>query len=106
MVEPLKNLRVTLLGKQVGKQYIDNSSSNQRKINGYAVFDSRLEYRLGLDKSTVTMALMVNNLLDREYLVNGWVYRAQFADGSADYIDDGYFPQAGRNVSARLTLNF
>ncbi|SDB84308.1 TonB-dependent receptor [Williamwhitmania taraxaci] len=106
MVEPLKNLRVTLLGKQVGKQYIDNSSSNLRKINGYAVLDSRLEYRLGLDKSTVTMALMVNNILDREYLVNGWVYRAQFADGSADYIDDGYFPQAGRNVSVRLTLNF
>lgn len=106
MVQPLKSLRVSFTGKHVGKQYIDNTSSNLRKINGYKVFDSRLEYRFGFDKSTVTIMFMANNVFNAKYIVNGWVYRSQFADGSPDYIEDGYFPQAGRNYALRLSLNF
>ncbi len=106
MVQPTKSIRFTFMGKHVGKQYIDNTSSNLRKVNGYKVFDSRLEYRFGLDKSTVTIMFMANNVFNAKYIVNGWVYRSQFADGSADYIEDGYFPQAGRNYALRLSVNF
>ncbi len=105
-IQPYKSVRVAFMGKHVGKQYIDNTSNNLRKVNAYTVFDSKVEYRFGVDKSTVTVMFMVNNLYNAKYLVNGWVYRSKFADGSPDYIEDGYFPQAGRNYALRLLLNF
>ena len=105
MVQPLKSVRITVLGKYVGKQYIDNTSSELMKLNGYKVFDSKVEYCFGLDKSTITVMFMANNLFNAKYIVNGWASRVLFTDKS-QMLYDGYFPQAGRNFALRLSLNF
>lgn len=106
ILQPRKNVRLVFQEKYVGKQYIDNSSSSSRMLKAYEVLDSRLEYRFGYRSSSFSLMLLANNLLDKKYLVNGWIYRAKFGDGSPDYVEDGYFPQAGRNFAIRLVANF
>jgi len=106
VLHPRKNIRLMFQGKFVGKQYIDNSSNRDRMLSAYKLFDARLEYRFAYKSTSFTVMLLANNLLGKMYLVNGWIYRAKFADGSSDYVEDGYFPQAGRNFAVRLVANF
>ena len=48
--------------------------------------------------------LQVNNLFDEEYESNAWVYSYQ--TGGTRYKMDGYFPQAGINFMAGITVRF
>ena len=46
----------------------------------------------------------VNNLFDKKYESNAWVYR-YYESGQYNKMD-GYFPQAGLNLMAGITLKF
>ncbi len=102
----LNGLSVHLLSKYVGKQYIDNTSNEERTIDPYFVNNIRLDYSLkpGIFKELM-FQLQVNNILDEEYETNAWVYRARFEEG-VEYTDYGYYPQAGMNYLASLILKF
>ncbi len=39
------------------------------------------------------------------YFSNAWVYMAEFADGEK-YIEEGFFPQPGRNYALKATFRF
>jgi iron complex outermembrane receptor protein len=39
--------------------------------------------------------LSINNIFNNKYCSNAWVYKALV--GGTEYIEDGYFPQAGIN---------
>ena len=39
--------------------------------------------------------LAINNIFNNKYCSNAWVYKALV--GGTEYIEDGYFPQAGIN---------
>lgn len=54
----------------------------------------------------MTIGAYCNNLLNRDYYADAWVYRALFADGSPEYVEEGLFPQALRNYSVKLRLEF
>lgn len=107
-LEPVKGLGFTLTSKYVGKQYFDNSSSNERKINPYLVHNIKIDYRLKLKNSkNINLELIVNNLLNNMYETNAYVYyRAVFDNRSNDYLDDRYFPQAGVNFMGKLGFEF
>lgn len=47
---------------------------------------------------------MVNNVLSHEYESNGYTYG--FVVGPDVYRENYYFPQAGRNFLAMVTLKF
>lgn len=103
--EPLDGFTVKLFTKYVGKQYTDNTSSEARKLDPYLVNDLLLSYSIYprfMDE--ISFTLKVNNLLDAEYETNAWVYR-YFSEG-AEGVYDGYFPQAGINYLAGMTLRF
>ncbi|MBN1184786.1 MAG: TonB-dependent receptor [Bacteroidales bacterium] len=104
--EVIKNLDVSLITKYVGKQYIDNTSNDDRSIDPYFVNNVQISYSLfDVLGREVFFNLMVNNILDEEYETNAWVYRATFADGS-EYTDFGYYPQAGTNFLGGITVKF
>ena len=106
-VEPWKNTSVSLITKFVGAQYIDNTGSTDRKLDAYLVNNLKLEYRTALKGTKdVSFQLMVNNLFNEQYISNGWVYRAVFDDGSPEYREDGFFPQAGINFMGRILVEF
>jgi iron complex outermembrane receptor protein len=103
---PVKNMSFTLAGKYVGKQYYDNTSSDLRSLDAYFTGNFRIDYSFKLCGVNFGLQGLVNNLFDRQYITSAWVYRAVFADGGPDYIENGFFPQAGRNVIGKLTVSF
>lgn len=114
------NFSLDFITKYVGEQFIDNSSSNDRKLDDYLVNNLRVTYDL---KSKIfnyaRISLQINNLFDEEYVSNAWIYRF-VSDGYDPSEDDhyvtqgsdggynmaGYFPEATRNYLVGLTLGF
>ena len=104
---PWQNTTVALKGKYIGKQYYDNTGNESRSLPAYWTGGLRCSHQLIFKKSTqVTISFFVENLFNRKYVDNAWVYRALFADGSADYIETGLFPQAEVNFTLSLSLKF
>ena len=113
-----KNINVEFINKYVGKQFIDNTSSNDRILNDYLVNHLRFKYEWNSKYfKQAKITLQINNLLDNEYVNNAWVYRF-ISDGYDPRSDDpyvnadsergynmaGYFPQATRNYLLGITL--
>jgi iron complex outermembrane receptor protein len=103
---PVKNLSFLIMEKYVGKQYYDNTSSDLRSLDAYLVSNFRIDYSFKLYGIDFGLQGLINNIFDKQYITSAWVYRAVFSDGSPDYLENGFFPQAGRNVIAKLTVRF
>ena len=103
--KPGKKLEISLLSNYVGKQYIDNTSSNDRKLDAYFVNNLKFDYQLkqNLFKS-VKLNLLINNIFNKEYESNAWVY-SYFYNGKRNKMD-GYFPQAGTNFLVSVNVDF
>lgn len=109
---PIKNMQISLLSKFVGEQYMGNIDSKGSKLESYAVNDLSISYEFkpkSIFKSIIITGL-VNNIFDYEYESNGYFYT--FDDdysnpGTIQTIEGaGYYPQAGINFLAGLTLLF
>ncbi len=100
-----KGLNISLQSYSVSKQYIDNTSSNNRKLDGYFLNNLKFTYRVSQKfAKEFNLHLMVNNLFDTKYENNAWVY--SYVYGGERYAMDGYFPQAGINFMAGLNIRF
>jgi len=89
--------------RYVSRQYIDNTSSGDRVLEPYFVSNLRLGWTIEPDFIRgLELNLNVNNLFNHEYETNAWVYR-YYSEGSYAKLD-GYFPQAGINFMAGLTI--
>ncbi|MBN2598390.1 MAG: TonB-dependent receptor [Marinifilaceae bacterium] len=89
----------------VDEQFIDNTSSSDRKLDAYFVSNLNLSYDIKSNMfKSMRIHLQVNNLFDEEYESNAWVY--SYNTGGTRYKMDGYFPQAGINFLAGVTVRF
>jgi len=109
---PMQNLQVSLLSKYVGQQYMGNIDAKSSKLDSYFINDFNVSYELktkSIFKSIVFSAL-VNNLFDVQYESNGYFYTYDDFDSNSGntttYEGAGYYPQAGINVLAGMTLKF
>ena len=90
----------------VGKQYIDNTSDNVRSIDAYFVNNLNMKYALKLNKSkSIDFNILVNNLFGEVYETNAWTWYSAIVGGARNN-DLRYFPQAGTNFLASITLKF
>ncbi|TXK44934.1 TonB-dependent receptor [Pontibacter qinzhouensis] len=106
-VQPVRGLKAALLYKTVSRQYLDNTSSNDRSINGYQVLDLRLRYTVKPQfMREVELALLVNNLLSKKYEANGYTWSEMYAGDPGRYDYNHYYPQATRNFLLSLGLKF
>lgn len=100
-----KNLSVGLFSQYVGEQFIDNSSSDDRKLDAYLVNNLRVGYTLYPHfAKEIEFTLLVNNLLNHEYETNAWVY--SYLMGGERFKMDGYYPQAGINFMVGVNISF
>lgn len=100
---PLQSLTFMLQSKYVGKQYIDNSSSNERKLHPYFVSDLRIDYSLSIPYiRDLNLFFVINNIFDHKYESNAWVYSYIYENQRRKM--DGYFPQAGIHFIAGLEI--
>ncbi|MCX6279896.1 MAG: TonB-dependent receptor [Bacteroidetes bacterium] len=91
--KPIPQLSIGFNSKYVGKQYIDNSSNNDRSLDGYFVNGLSAMYSVKTKLvEEIGFTLAVNNLFSVKYETNGWVY-PYIQDGNY-YEANGYFPQA------------
>ena len=96
VIKPIKNFEINFNSKSVSKQFLDNTGSEQKKLNGYFVQDAQLRY--SINKKTIKKAelvLQVSNLWNKKYEANGYTY-SYYYDASL-VKENFYYPMAGTN---------
>ena len=109
---PIQNLRLSVLSKFVGEQYLGNIDAASSKLDSYFVNDFNIQYDLqniGFAKS-ITLTALVNNIFSEEYVSNGYffTYDDDFTNpGTVTTIEGaGYYPQAKINFLVGATVRF
>lgn len=101
---PVKQLNLMVQTKYVGKQFLDNTSNNNRAIDAYQTVDARISFILLPKKmKELSFHLMVNNIFNTMYSSNGYTFSYIFNDLITENF---YYPQAGTNFLAGLVLKF
>jgi iron complex outermembrane receptor protein len=99
------NARLSIISKIVGKQYFDNTSSEDRKINPYMVNDLRLEYELSYKFfKNISLMLQINNLFNNKYVNNA--YGGNWYEDGEEKTWSYYYPQAGIHVFSGIKIRF
>jgi iron complex outermembrane receptor protein len=103
LLKPFKSAELALLTKYVGSQFLDNTSNKARSISDYIVNDIRFNYTLRPTfLKELTMSLLINNIFDQKYESNGYTWG--YIGGGAEYRENYFFPQAGTNFLAMVTI--
>jgi iron complex outermembrane receptor protein len=102
---PVKKLELSLLSKYVGRQYLDNTQNEGRKLDPFYLQDARAIYSFskGILKEA-NLVLQVNNLLNEKYEPNGYTYN--YIYNSELVVNNYYYPMAGTNFMIVLNLKF
>ena len=101
---PFDRFSVDIMSKYVGQQYIDNTMNPDRMLDAYFVNDLKLSYKIQNSLfRELELSLAINNIMDVDYITNAWIYKGTVG-GEMMAIEDGYFPQAGRNFLMGLRL--
>ena len=95
---PIENLHISWLQKFVGEQYMNNIELPAAKLADYFVNDLNIAYTFKPKTifKEIVLTGLVNNFLDKKYVSNGYMYD----------VYPYYYPQAGINFLAGLTLKF
>ncbi|WP_292009050.1 outer membrane beta-barrel protein, partial [Chryseobacterium sp.] len=84
---PSEHFQFWLNGQYIGEQYLDNSEEKSLLLNDYILADLNAQYQFKIANNDIALKLLVNNLFNKKYVNNGYVY------DSNPY----YFSQAGTN---------
>lgn len=96
---------IHLVSKYVGRQYFDNTKSDDRSIDPYFVNNLRLNFSPKVRSlKQVDLELYINNFLNRFYENNA--YGGNWYENGTEKTWSYYFPQAGINYMLRLGLRF
>ncbi|WP_226063393.1 TonB-dependent receptor [Kaistella polysaccharea] len=81
------NFSLSIQNQYVGSQYLDNTNNEDLRLNSYFLTDFNAKYSLNLGRTEVDFKLLVNNIFNKKYVNNGFVYDQ----------NPFYFSQAGTN---------
>lgn len=102
---PLKKTELSLISKYVGKQYLDNTQNEGRKLNAYYTQDARLIYTVSKKcLKELNIVLQANNVFDKKYEPNGYTFSYYY--GGRFTTENYYFPMAGRNFMVGVNVKF
>lgn len=100
---PSKNIELSIMSKFVGKQFLDNTQSEAKKLNSFFTNDVRMTYTIEnkfFKKGTVIF--QVNNIFNTLYEPNGYTY--SYIYGGNLTTENSYFPMSGINFFAGLNI--
>ncbi|MFK7771394.1 MAG: TonB-dependent receptor [Saprospiraceae bacterium] len=118
--EDKQQLNISLSGKYVSEQFLDNTSNRNTMLDAFFYSDLRIGYSIQTKwVKEIGITFLVRNIFDAKYSNNGWTYRFESKgyDGRDDdpytrlendstYNLTGFFPQAGRNYLLGVNLKF
>ncbi|HVK97153.1 MAG TPA: TonB-dependent receptor plug domain-containing protein [Flavisolibacter sp.] len=100
---PVKQLSVDFLSKYVGKQYLDNTSNEKRKLNPFFTQDVRVIYSISKSfLKNMDFILQVNNIFNKMYEPNGYTFSYYLNNNLIS--ENYYFPMAGTNWMLGLNI--
>lgn len=96
---PIRPLKLSWLSKYVSEQYLNNIDDENSKLKDYFVNDLNASYEFKTKSvfKSIVVNVLANNIFNVDYVSNG-------ADYGGGYIY--YFPQAGANFLAGVSLKF
>lgn len=104
-INPMEHISLRLTGKYVGKQYFDNTMSEQRSLNPYFFSNLSAGYRIDLRRAGELMfRFMLSNLFNTMYENNA--YGGMWTEDGEEKTWAYFFPQAGINFTAGISLSF
>lgn len=113
---PIEGFEISWMNKAVSKQYLDNTSDENRKLKAFFYSNIRLSYQLPLKRADkeIKFTVLVNNIFNRLYESNGYSYSERYTyvdeNGAAQVTPTStynyYYPQAGFNVLAGMSVRF
>ncbi len=100
-------LTAALQTNVVGKQYLDNTMSEEAQLPAYSTTNLNLEYLLPLPEKWPNIALrcQINNMFDAHYASNGGNWSCLFTDGTR-YSTPWFYAQAGINIHGGFVVTF
>ncbi|SDC71463.1 iron complex outermembrane recepter protein [Algoriphagus faecimaris] len=106
---PTKNLSVNWLSKYVGRQFLDNTSNENRSLDAFFTNDLRISYSAqpryfkGLEVN-----LLINNIFNELYEPNGYTFSYFVPGGNGRELvtENFYYPQAGTNFLLGVSMKF
>ncbi|MDX2248192.1 MAG: TonB-dependent receptor [Bacteroidia bacterium] len=102
---PWKGLEISALSKYVGKQYLDNTNNDSRVLDAFWVNDLRINWTFYPSfAKEIQLGLLINNILNEQYEPNGYTFSYKL--GADTFTENYYYPQAGTNFLASLSLRF
>ncbi len=100
-----KSADIAFISKYVSRQYLDNTSTQSRSLDGYLVNDVRLNYNFSLKGiKNIGLGLLVNNVFSKKYQSDGATYPDIESGKVLNY--NYFYPQAPINFLASLNVRF
>lgn len=100
---PLKNTELSLIGKYVSKEYLDNAQKEDRKLAGYYVQNLRAIYTIkGQTLKETNLIFQLNNVLNKKYTPNGYTY--SYVYGGQLVTENFLFPMATTNFMLAVNI--
>ena len=96
----------------VSRQYLDNTENTDRSLPCYSASDATVCYTWKPNKAIkeCIFGLNFNNIFNRRYAANGWVYSSIVEDyghpNENRYYQIGFIPMAGFTMMGNVTLRF
>jgi iron complex outermembrane receptor protein len=96
----------------VSRQYLDNTENVDRSLPCYSASDANVSYTWKPNKAIkeCIFGLNFNNIFNRRYAANGWVYSSIVEDyghpNENRYYQIGFIPMAGFTMMGNVTLRF
>lgn len=93
---PVKDVELAFMTKYVSKQFMDNTSDDNRSLDAFFVNDFRASYSIKPKiVKELTFSLLVNNVFNHLYESNGYTY--SYIYDKLVTTENFYYPQAGTN---------
>ena len=103
--KPVKQCAIELHTKWVGKQYLDNSSLQERALEAFANQDISASYEFAKKANrSFLLTARINNITNQKYVPNGYSYA--YVYGGETITANGYYPMATINYLIGITIKF
>ncbi|MGB5983646.1 MAG: TonB-dependent receptor [Nonlabens sp.] len=109
---PIKNLQFSYLSKYVGEQFMSNTEARSSHLDDYFINDLNIIYSIKPKSffKEIVFTGLVNNIFDVDYVSNGYYFSFDddFSEPGTIITQEGagFYPQAGINFLAGVTLSF
>ncbi|MBN1597340.1 MAG: TonB-dependent receptor [Bacteroidales bacterium] len=101
----VNGLNLNLITKYVGKQYFDNTSGEDRKLDPYLINNLKISYMVPLRFAKyLELYIQINNLFNTEYINNA--YGGNWYEEGNEMTWAYYYPQAGIHFYTGMRICF